>query len=963
MREEQLSTKVRDYFARIQAKVKIANQNGETSINIHLENIVSRILNLILGLELKNINYELNPGFKGIDLFDNKNRIAFQVSSDNSSEKIIETLQSYVSSQLYIWHGELFIFLIGDQKKSYSKITKDKISEIVNDKLSFSVSKNIIDFSDLYQKVKQQNSSLDLLEKLSSLLENEFNELDRSIKYSEKVIDIFSSYNLYVNQVYKKLNFLGLDIPSSMNKPRDIDLVTLFVYPDIKARKDQQIQRNSWLSSTLSLRKYKRLHSQTTIKSYGLLDMSYDRAMLNLPFKTTNLQIPEFESGISYYESSIFSKNRVLILGNAGAGKSSLIKFLIIDIINKNNKIKMSKDFKDSLPIRIELHKYNLYRKKYLYTVKEYILHVIKEVSSINDIDINIVDHLLINGGVSIFFDGMDEIFDVSDRVSIRDEITILIKRYTKCPVVVTSRFESNAEVTFEKDDFNVFEIQGFDKVKINEYIDKWCLIAGFEEWQINDEKVKIKDQLYKIDNELISNPLILSLILILYRNEGEVPTSKFDIYQGCVRTIVDKRDRKEKELNINIKVKNIIGVFSYLGFWHFTQDEKSKLISHNEVIKVIAKYLFNTNDYEEHDEAVEAANNFIDFARIRSIYYENSFTHKTFLEYFTAHYIYSHFFIKKYSELLSMLKRAIKESSWLVVIELLLCEINSQVVESDTLDEIIMNLADDKDIKTVNFLLSNIRYLSNVSKSCVSGLVQTQIDYCFNNDTIAHTEDLYVSAASIYQILSSENYFAYLSKELIFRLRADYLHASNKKIIYFVKESNIIYNKGMNIFNDEIDRDIINEKNDPYMFILERYSSIFGGKFLEELQDFIDIFGHFKACRLYSPFYSRSLFKHDFNFHWLIYTLFFNSNGDIGQNYKLLRRMGFQDIHFVTSLKYNNMPSEVYIPVDTLMIIYKQSKDELLKKIAKRILKMYAPEYNIDRQKRFNNKKNRNNR
>ncbi|MEJ7673834.1 MAG: hypothetical protein WKF59_14340 [Chitinophagaceae bacterium] len=112
------------------------------------------------------------------------------------------------------------------------------------------------------------------------------------------------------------------------------------------------------------------------------------------------------------------------------------------------------------------------------------------------------------------------------------------------------------------KKNFPILEVKELINRQISEYVEKWYSI---EEINVKVRKHETKDcleQLKNVDSQLKHNPLLLSLILILYRNEQDLPTSKLEIYEGCAQTLIETRDKKEK---IRFRIKNLIqsiGIF-----------------------------------------------------------------------------------------------------------------------------------------------------------------------------------------------------------------------------------------------------------------------------------------------------------------------------------------------------------------------------------------------------------------
>ena len=81
-------------LALLSKEVTILNAVNLYDINIASEDFFPGLLNLIYGYRLKNVNF-LEKNAPAIDLFDQTNKIAVQVTSDNSSKKINHSIDEF----------------------------------------------------------------------------------------------------------------------------------------------------------------------------------------------------------------------------------------------------------------------------------------------------------------------------------------------------------------------------------------------------------------------------------------------------------------------------------------------------------------------------------------------------------------------------------------------------------------------------------------------------------------------------------------------------------------------------------------------------------------------------------------------------------------------------------------------------------------------------------------------------
>ena len=113
--------------------------------NIFSEHTICRLLNVIYGYNLHNINLVQN-NFPAIDLADNFNRVAVQVTTTKETKKIQYTIERFIANGLYQEYDQLFVLILGKKQKSYPIFdTKQHFT--------FTTEQNIIDFHGLLTKI------------------------------------------------------------------------------------------------------------------------------------------------------------------------------------------------------------------------------------------------------------------------------------------------------------------------------------------------------------------------------------------------------------------------------------------------------------------------------------------------------------------------------------------------------------------------------------------------------------------------------------------------------------------------------------------------------------------------------------------------------------------------------------------------------------------------------------------
>lgn len=113
-------------FTHLVDKVKLLSSLNLLDININIEDTFCELLNCIYtDRKFKNLNSESDGNYKAIDLGDDKNDIAIQVTSTIKREKVVETLEKYKNENVY----NKVVMLYCQIKKPNRKIGFDNIIE------------------------------------------------------------------------------------------------------------------------------------------------------------------------------------------------------------------------------------------------------------------------------------------------------------------------------------------------------------------------------------------------------------------------------------------------------------------------------------------------------------------------------------------------------------------------------------------------------------------------------------------------------------------------------------------------------------------------------------------------------------------------------------------------------------------------------------------------------------------
>jgi len=244
MNQHQVLYSISKYLSRFSEQVKILNANGEFSINIHAENILIGILNIIYNCNFENVNYIEGKNYDSIDLRDKGGEFAVQVTSTSNIAKIKHTLDQYIKNEHYKNYKRLIVLILTGRQEHYSQASLDKITK---SKIKFEQGKDIVDFSTIYVLLNSLNS-LEKILAVKKLLESQFSDVafyeeDTNIKSFEDLISYLRSYIIENGRTFKQF---GPNSGASTTEPLRWDLTLWY-----KSRRDKILPNNTLIANTI----------------------------------------------------------------------------------------------------------------------------------------------------------------------------------------------------------------------------------------------------------------------------------------------------------------------------------------------------------------------------------------------------------------------------------------------------------------------------------------------------------------------------------------------------------------------------------------------------------------------------------------------------------------------------------------------------------------------------------------
>lgn len=201
----------------------VANVQGASAMQMYdyhrlVEGVVLGLFREIFNLpKLRNLNSTERKNFPAVDLADDSERIAIQVTATPNLEKVKDTLTTFVRHDLTSSYDRLVIYVLTLKQSSYSQ---SAIDPIVRDHLDFQVDRDILDYRDLLAKVvdltpNKVRAAIDVLEsykrggKEAGLEDIDFDPPKSLENVSLNLVELFFPSELFLGNVLPEITPRG----------------------------------------------------------------------------------------------------------------------------------------------------------------------------------------------------------------------------------------------------------------------------------------------------------------------------------------------------------------------------------------------------------------------------------------------------------------------------------------------------------------------------------------------------------------------------------------------------------------------------------------------------------------------------------------------------------------------------------------------------------------------------------
>lgn len=263
----------------------------------------------------------------------------------------------------------------------------------------------------------------------------------------------------------------------------------------------------------------------------------------------------EKKNAISCMEAAT-KEDKLVLLGNAGSGKSSFVKHLIARqaVVLKEGKPALEGFSPDLIPVYIELRKLsprlkdlnidNLARHEKLKKLSDVAFEQLRQEAQERNASefFSKIEDAFNEGNILLVLDGLDEV-PQKLREIVRLTVEALIQLHKIKKIIITSRPNAYKKLF---DNFSDYNIALLDEEKIEKFAEEWYNVQLLLQ-KVNEEEAKQKTQdlarraVREIPNEMSGNPMMLTCIAIIHKSGRVFPKHRAVLFNEIVDILSSK--------------------------------------------------------------------------------------------------------------------------------------------------------------------------------------------------------------------------------------------------------------------------------------------------------------------------------------------------------------------------------------------------------------------------------------
>lgn len=289
-------------------------------------------------------------------------------------------------------------------------------------------------------------------------------------------------------------------------------------------------------------------------------------------------------------EEAISQHSKVIILGDPGNGKTTVLRHLAVQLARR------TQEPLPDLPIYIELHNFvhdgyavansSMAFADYFVRREGFDEHTFPEAA-------RYFDARLREGSAVLLLDGLDEVSGKNEHArrenqrKVHAAIEQAVQRYEKSPIVLTCRIASRNSYINLPSKFYRFRLLNFDLSAILRFVENWFHHQNAETGEQLKREITNNPHLHG----LLANPLLLALAALVYQRRRSLPMRRLELYKRCVDVLMAEWDAaRNRNRYPSFALEHKEDLLKHIA-WHFHK-QGLRYFRKEELTKVIAQFL-----------------------------------------------------------------------------------------------------------------------------------------------------------------------------------------------------------------------------------------------------------------------------------------------------------------------------------------------------------------------------------
>ncbi|MBE3566960.1 MAG: NACHT domain-containing protein, partial [Thermogemmatispora sp.] len=244
-------------------------------------------------------------------------------------------------------------------------------------------------------------------------------------------------------------------------------------------------------------------------------------------------------------QEAVRRHSRCVILGDPGAGKTTLLRHLAICILRGEAPAL------PPVPIYLSLNAFAASGQENLLTYAVWRLTRDYRDYGLEEEEVALYLRTRLEEGKTLFLlDALDEtlIGESPEEAgqSYRRVVEAVQRLANRSAVVVTAR-RAGYRLHRRLTGFDELDVLDFRQQEIEQFVQRWFAQEGNGRPEARAEGKRLLDELLQQPHllTLAANPLLLTLIVLLYEESGELPARRAALYRECVTLLLERWDRE----------------------------------------------------------------------------------------------------------------------------------------------------------------------------------------------------------------------------------------------------------------------------------------------------------------------------------------------------------------------------------------------------------------------------------